>query len=253
MKPKKLFVIPFLFFVSSIFVGCVDESEPVYYFWDEPAIVDNLEDTDPIIRTAHGKFVAPGLAGEEVEKGDILWSQFIVDMENQGNNDPLVATSFRYDKLNKKEIDLPETAEVFNEFLSNDYSEPFQLAELYNTYIDRYLFFGFYPKDNSETKFAYELVCNPEIENSNGYPTLYIRAKKYTEGDEGKGIWLNDGKGRIIAVFDMTEFIDKYGKDLDDDTKSVKFNLKYKIGTVGEGSEDIYREFVSNPIAWTVK
>jgi len=245
---KKLFVIPFLFFMSLGFISCQDDGEPVYYFWDEPALVETLGSAGPLIKTPHGKFTAPNLAEKGINKGDVLWTNFYVDMDKQANRDSLVATVFRYIKLEGKKATLPQTAETFKELLNDDYTEPFRLAELYNVYIDRYLFFGFYHNDKNKMH-TYEIVCNPEIEAPNGHPTLYIRAR---EDSSPVLFWEGKENNKIIAAFDMTEFLDKYGVTISGGAKAVKFNLKYKIGTSAEG-KDIYREFMSNPITWSAK
>jgi hypothetical protein len=244
---KKLFVIPFLFFMSFGFTSCHDDEEPIYYFWDEPALVETLGSEGPLIKTPHGKFTAPNLAEKGINEGDVLWTNFYVDMDKQENRDSLVATVFRYIKLKEEKAKLPQTAETFKELLNDDYTEPFHLAELYNVYIDRYLFFGFY-HNGKDKRCTYEIVCNPEIEAFNGHPTLYIRAK-----EDNSLIYMEDAKiGRTIAAFDMTEFLDKYGVTISGGAKAVKFNLKYKIGTNNEG-KDIYREFISNPITWSAR
>jgi|GEM_PF-2633619 len=244
---KKLFVIPFLFILLFGAVSCLDDSEPIFYFSDEPAMVENLGAT-PIIKTPHGKFIVPGLAEEALNEGNLLWTSFYVDMNKQANEDSLVVAGFRYTNVNKEKVELPEDVEVFNEFLKDDYSAPFQSAELYSLYIDHYLFFGFY-HHNTTQKYSYEIIGNPEIEGSGEYPTLYIRAKKDSVSEDSSTA---DKKGRIIAAFDMAKFLDKYGKEIGEGKKSVKFNLKYKVGTDTDG-KDIYREFLSNPISWSAR
>ena len=251
---KLLFVIPTLFLMSLGLVSCLNDSDDsIYYFEGEPAIVEDMDGETPIIRTSHGKFLVPGLANKEVEKGDFLWSYFLVDMGTQANKDSLQASAFRYRKISEEKVILPEEAEEFKNYLNNDYASPFHLAELYTTYIDKHLFFGFYHKPYTENRFEYELVCNPEIEASNGYPTLYIRAKELSNSVSETFDSAEKAKGKkVVATFDMTEFLEEYGKGNNAGGKSVKFNLKYKIGTNSDG-KDTYREFLSNPISWSTK
>jgi hypothetical protein len=251
---RKLFVIPFLFLISAGFVSCLDDSEPVFKFWNEPAIVDNLDEENPIIKTPRGKFTVPELEGKDVKEGDLLWTRFQVDMNKQGDKDLLVAEFFSYTKINGKETNLPQNTETFQTFLENDYSEPIRLAELYNYYIDHYLFFGFYHTNGAGKEFVYELVCNPEIESDNGNPTLYIRSKEfvYEEDDLRMAASQQNQDGKVVAAFQMTKFLEKYGKELNSGGKFVKFNLKYKTGVDKDG-KDVYREFASNPISWSAK
>lgn len=247
---KKLFVIPFLFFMSFGLVSCLDETEPIYRFWDEPALVEEADDANLLIKTPHGRFIVQELAENAPVEGDLLWTRFYVDMDKQSDSDRLVVSGFSYSKINKDEVFLPEKVETFEEFLNNDYSEPFRFAEMYNMYIDRYLFFGFYHEVSGSKEYIYEIVCNPEIEASNGYPTLYIRAKNKSEENGNR---VADKNEKNIIAFDMSDFLDKYGKEIKSgEAKSVKFNLKYKIGINSEG-KDIYREFISNPLSWSAK
>ena len=250
MKVKNLFVIPILFLMTWGFMSCNDNPHSTFFFREEPAIVYDLSgDSYPVIKTAYGNFSVPELVEKNVEEGDLLWTTyFYVTTLDITRGDSLVAQDFRYEEVNEKPVALPENTELFNKFLDDDYSDSIQLAKLYPTYVERYLFFGFYHEDTASNDFIYEIVCNPEIEAANGHPTLYIRAKKALPEElrNSPGISIS----RIIAAFDMHEFVEKYILEVSHELKLVRFNIKYKTGIDSEGN-DIYREFLSNPITWT--
>ena len=248
---KKLLTIPFLFVLSLGFVSCLnnDDDDPIYYFYDEPALVESLSGNQTVIKTAYGKFFVSEAESSRLEKGDLLWTSFTVDMKNQPSKDTLTAIHFRYDNIDSTEVTIPANKEEFESHLTDIYSDPFDLAVLYKTYIDSLLFFNFTQKEVVNQTREYELVLNPEIENSNNFPTLYIRTK--TTEISSTGNLSNKGKEETVFAFDMTKFIDYYRENISK-TTPITFNLKYKIGEDKEG-KDIYREFKSNPIPWNLK
>ena len=248
---KKLLVIPFLFILSLGFVSCLDNDDdnPVYSFYHEPAIVKSFSNNQTIIKTAYGNFFVSESESSKLEIGDLLWTSFTVDMNNQPTKDTLTATYFRYNTIDSTKVTIPVDKEDFKSHLSNSYSDAFDLAVLYKTYVDSLLFFNFTQKEAPNKTREYELVLNPEIENNNDFPTLYIRAK--TTELKSTDNYSNKGKDETIFAFDMTEFIDYYRKNISK-TAPVTFNLKYKVGEDKDG-KDIYREFKSNPIPWNLK
>jgi len=248
---KKLLAIPVLLTALSLgFVSCLDDDDKTtYYFYDEPAVVQSLSDNQAIIRTAYGKFFVSEAENSKLEKGDLLWTSFTVDMNKQLSKDTLTAIGFKYDNIDSTKVTIPANKEEFESYLADSYSDSIDLAVLYKTYIDSLLFFKFTQKEISNQVREYELVLNPIIENSNKYPTLYIRAK--TTAISSTGNQSNDEKEETIFAFDMTEFIDYYRKNISEKTL-VTFNLKYKVGENKEGG-DIYKEFISNPIPWNLK
>ena len=247
---KKLLVIPFLFVLSLGFVSCLDDDDnPIYYFYDEPAVVESLENNQVIIKTAYGNFFVSGTENSKLNKGDLLWTSFTVDMNNQPTKDTLTAIHFKYYNIDSTKVTLPTNKKEFESYLTDSFSDSFELAVLYRTYVDSLLFFNFTQKEAPNQTREYELVLNPEIENRNNFPTLYIRAET-TELSQSENR-SNKGKDNTIFAFDMTEFIDYYRKNISK-TEPVTFNLKYKTGEDKDGN-DIYREFKSNPIPWNLK
>jgi len=243
------------FLLLFLFTGCLkdDDRKPIYYFYDEPAVVIQMGD-NPLIRNESYVFHVPELAGDTVLKaGNLLWTSFIVDLDNDVNygEDILetyyhTATQFRYQTVDSAKAVIPTDSIAFQSFLSDDYSAPIELSVLYPYAIDSLWFFGFKQNDRS-TNYTYELILNPTIEkNSNSYPTLYIRAKQTNASSA------NSGKARSqdgnVFAFDVADFV-KYYNDLNISTNQVRFNLKYKTGVDANGN-DIYRSFRSNPISW---
>jgi hypothetical protein len=237
-----------LFFVVFDFTGCMndDNKDPYYYFYDEPAIVESLGDS-VIVRTAYGKFCVPSLKNEVLKTNDILWSSFIVEKNDEnkvqmpGNQSYYKAAGFRYDKVDSAKVKIPANANEFQSYLADNYKEKIDRAVLYKTYVDSLLFFGF-EHSSSSANFDYELFLNPQIESSNGHPTLYIRARLAQQPKVHHD--------KTIFAFDMTDFLDYYKKTFPG-KNIVQFNLKYYIET--KDGKDVYREFLSNPLSWQLK
>lgn len=235
-----------LFFIVFDFTSCLDDnnSDPCYFFYGEPAIVELLGDSS-IVRTAYGKFCVPSLKNEDLQTNDILWSSFTVERKDENKvqmpDDQFYykASGFRYDKIDSAKVIIPADAQEFESRLADDYNVRISRAVLYKTYVDSLLFFGF-EHGSSTANFEYELVLNPEIESSNGHPTLYIRAKASSRSYHNT---------RIFA-FDMTDFVSYY-RETFPEKDTLQFNLKYHVKT--EDDKAVYREFLSNPLSWHLK
>ena len=252
---KRIYLIyAVLFTVIFQFTSCLnnDERKPVYFFYDEPVVV-NQTGVYPFIRNDSYSFYVPELAEDTTLKvGDLLWSSFIVDLDDKDYPSVLstfnyTAKNFKYQSVDNSKVIIPANVEEFTTFLSDDYTEPVELSVLYRYAIDSLWFLGFKHKDNSnQLHYIYELILNPEIENNNNnYPTFYIRSKQVnsTTANQAK-----DEFGRNIFAFDLADFVNYYQNDISSNGL-VRFNLKYKTGENEEG-EDVYKEFISNPIAW---
>jgi len=244
-----------LFILLFQFTSCLyekDDRKPVYFFYDEPAVVHQLG-TDPYIRNQSNLFYIPGLTGDaNLKENDLLWTSFIVDLEEQDYVDLLsmktyLAKNLKYDVVDSSKVIIPADAEEFQTYLSDDYSAPIEASVLYRYYIDSLWFFGFVQKDQSnQLGHTYELILNPEIENnSSGYPTLYIRSKQVNTSADNKA---HDRYKREVFAFDVADFVNYY-RAKTASTGLINFNIKYKTGTDSNG-KDIYKEFMSNPISW---
>ncbi|MDR1631882.1 MAG: hypothetical protein LBR97_03225 [Dysgonamonadaceae bacterium] len=234
-----------LFFIVFDFTSCLDDnnSDPHYFFYDEPAIVELLSDSS-IVQTAYGKFCVSSLKNEDLQTNDILWSSFTVEKKDENkvqmpdNQFYYKANNFRYDKIDSAKVIIPANTQEFESYLTDDYKVEIDRAVLYKTYVDSLLFFGF-EHGSSAANFEYELVLNPTIESSNGHPTLYIRAKASSRTHD-----------KHIFAFEMTDFVDYYKRTFPR-KDTIQFNLKYYVET--KNDKDVYREFLSNPLSWHLK
>jgi len=230
-----------------------NDRKPVYYFYDEPVVVDQMGD-HPIVRNESYLFYVPGLVDNTVLKaGNLLWTSFIVDLDDQKCANPAaddyqyMAKGFRYGMVDSAKVIIPASAEAFNSCLSDDYSAAIDLSVLYNYRIDSLWFFGFRQRDHFD--YVYELILNPEMETgSSNIPTLYIRSKS-TGASTGSSDKAYSRDGNIIFAFDVADFVNYYRETVSNSGK-VRFNLKYKIGVDANG-KDVYRSFMSNPISWS--
>ena len=250
-----------LFLLLFQLASCVDldnERNRILYYYDEPVVVDQMGDY-PVVHNESYVLYVPGLKENTALKaGDLLWTSFIVDLDDHNTEAQLslsndvyyTAMNFRYKTVDSAKVIIPSDAAAFNGYLSDDYSTPIELSALFPYNIDNLWFFGFKHNDNSnKTNYTYELILNPEIENGQNYPTLYIRAKQIdaSAADSEKAYSIRDGN---IFAFDVKDFANYYKETFP--TKNVEFNLKYKTGVDAAG-KDVYRSFLSNPIPWTFK
>ena len=244
-----------LFILLFQFTSCLndDDRKPIYFFYDEPVVVDQMGDY-PTIRNQSNLFYVPELAGDETLKaGDLLWTSFIVDLDNEKDlpshfsTNYYIAEHFNYEIVDSAKVIIPANAEEFQSYLSDDYTAPIELSVLYHYAIDSLWFFGFKQRDQSnQLSHTYELILNPELENGS-YPTLYIRSKQINASAEGHGK-ARSRDGYIIFAFDVNDFVDYYRQAISS-SGYVRFNLKYKTDVDVNGN-DIYKEFMSNPISW---
>ncbi|MCL1932606.1 MAG: hypothetical protein FWF53_02165 [Candidatus Azobacteroides sp.] len=256
---KILKIFGILFILLFPMTSCLDDDysgKPLYYFYDEPVVVNSMGE-HPIIRNESALFYVPELAGNtSLKEGDLLWTSFIVNSDDGEQPDIADATlftarNFRYKTVDSVKVIIPADAAAFQSYLADDYSAPIESSVLYNYTIDNLLFFGLMQRDRSNQLIhTYELILNPEIEvGSNSCPTLYIRSKPLNvpEANSGKA-YSKDG---AVFAFDVTDFVNYYRETISS-TDKIRFNLKYKTDVDGNGN-DVYRAFMSNPIAWNFK
>jgi hypothetical protein len=241
-----------LFLIVFDFTSCLDDdnNDPNYFFYDEPVVVESTGD-NAIVRSAYGKFCVPSLKSENLQINDILWSSFVVEKKDENkvhtsdNQYYYKATGFRYGKVDSAEVKIPANENEFQSYLADDYTEKIDRAVLYKTYVDSLLFFEF-EHASTTVNYEYELFLNPQIESSNGHPTLYIRAKRRPVSEIQSAPYSD----RSIFAFDMIPFINYYKKTFSG-KNTIQFNLKYYIDT--KDDKAVYREFLSNPLSWQLK
>ena len=243
-----------LFILLFQFTSCLNDDHgkrPIYYFYDGPVVVDRTGEY-PFIRTESYLFYVPELAKDTaLRKDDLLWSSLVVDLNDEDypsvfSTFNYTAKYFKYEPVDSAKVIIPANVEEFQSYLSDDYSAPIELSVLYNYAIDSLFFFGFKQKNHSnQLNHTYELILDPEIENGN-YPTLYIRSKQVNASTANPGNAYSEIEN--IFAFDVADFVNYYRKTISS-TGLVQFNLKYKTD-VDETWNDIYKEFMSNPISW---
>jgi hypothetical protein len=231
-----------------------EEKDNRVYFFDEPAVIESMNEGWCIIRSAHDRFEVPGLNNPSLKENDLLWTSFIVNPDKKNTSSVstcFIASDFNYEKVDSAQVIIPTNTTAFESYLSDDYTAFIHEAVLYKDYLDKLLFFGFRREAFSDNLiFEYEIILNPEIEDSNSYPTLYIRSKKIETNQMNTSAEHKNSRETVFA-FDMTAFIDYYKKHISTND-TIGFNLKYKTGVDEEGN-DIYREFQSKPIKWKIK
>lgn len=245
-----------LFILLFQLTSCLDDGyygKPVYYFYDEPAVVNSTEGY-PFVRNESDLFYVPELVDNTaLREGDLLWTSFIVDLDDREQPDIadikfFTARRFRYEIIESNKVTIPADAAEFQSYLSDDYSAPIESSVLYGYRIDSLWFFGFTQRNQSnQLSHTYELILNPEIENGS-YPTLYIRSKQVNTPTEYQA---KDRQNRTVFAFYAEDFVNYYREKISS-TDVIRFNLKYKTGIDNNGN-DVYREFMSNPISWNFK
>ena len=253
----KIFGVAFaLLFQLTSCVNLDNDSKPIYYYYDEPVVVNQTGD-NPMIRNESYLFYVPELKENTALKaGDLLWTSFTVELDDNPSISSSVfyytARNFRYKTIDSVKVIIPADAEGFNNYLSDDYSTPIEFSALFKYAIDNLWFFGFKHRENSgQLNYTYELILNPEIENSSlNLPTLYIRAKLTGSSGANSQKAFTTEHGNIFA-FDVKDFADYYKEKFPGNDK-VYFNLKYKID-VDTSGKDVYKSFLSNPISWTFR
>lgn len=244
---KKLLLIIPLSILTLGFSGCLDNEDPVYYFTDEPAIVV-YKNQEPMIKTTWGTYSTPNLS-DTLKPGDCLWTNFILDMNNQSDSKNPVISGLNYSKLGLTTIN-SATGDM-----KDDYNDSILSAGIYKTAVDSVLFFEFFQKRTSrnsnsaheskmlappfENGFAYKIMYNTDSViqvNGREIPKLYIKSKRTAQSSSPN----------CRFAFDMSEFISKYA---DLDSKKVSLYLHYKTGISPEG-KDIYKAFQTYPVTW---
>ena len=254
MMKNLLKIFGVLFILLFQFTSCLkmdDDRKPFHYFYDEPVVVARTEDAI-LVNNESYLFYVPGLEDNTTLKtGDLLWSSFTVDPESETATNLITypkqytAEHFKYKVVESAKVIIPADAAEFESYLSDDYSAPIELSVLYKYEIESLWFFGFVQQDQSnQLSHTYELILNPESEDSN-YPVLYIRSKQVNTPVENQA---KDQRNRKVFAFDVADFV-KYYREKNASTGVVHFNIKYKNGTDSNG-KDVYKEFMSNPISW---
>ncbi len=209
------------------FSGCNKDPVKFEYYRDQPAIVKYSAKLNYMIETAVGTFYAPELAyiNEVFMEGDLLWTSFDVDLNNQP--DPLIKTA---SNLHFKQI--------FSTFArpktegTTYYDEPISRIIADIVIIRKLMFFWFYHEEAPREQEYEYLMTYDMPEEINDVPTLYLRARK-SNNPSGQ----NDGTFTCCG-FDMSSYIDDY-RSRNPASNEIFFNVKFFTGHTD--GEDNYR------------
>ena len=229
MKKKKFIGCIFLFALTLGFTSCLDDEDPIWYFWDEPAIV-TYPNNKPMLNTHYGRFSVPALS-EDLKEGDYLWTSFIVDLGNQPEKSDTIISpgSLKYKKITGSPV-------IITQNIKDDYTDSIANATFYiESVIGEVLFFKLEHKD-TKNSFEYEMLYNPDsVQTVEGKKVhnLYIRCKPIGSAE-------NEQSGNYHG-FDISEFLSYAKREAQDN--QVLFYINYKVGTQqGEDKYELIRE-----------
>ena len=216
---------------SLMFVACVPSDDPVWYFFDEPAII-TYDGSSVVLNTSLGPYPAPELDGKGLAEGQCLISDFILDYAFS----PLIASAITYFQVNNSSVRIREGA------MTDDFTDSIASAKISPNYVAATLFFSFETHTpNNDAKYLYELVCNTDsiTIGKNGKPvySMYFRSKNAANG--AVPIEKEKKKYYYFYAFDMGDFARTYQED------SLYINFYYYNKT--KKGEEIYTALGDNP------
>ncbi len=219
--------ISIIFFLVTV-TSCLTSDNPVWYFFNEPAIVA-YDGQSVVLRTSFDRYLAPELDNEGLASGQCLMSNFIVDYAiNPGE-----ASAVTYFPIKNSSV------QVRSGVMPDTFTDSIATAGVSPHYVDTTLFFTFtaYKSSVANAKYDYELFCNTDStqQGKNGQPvySLYLRAKMSDTGSASV-------QDTYYHAFDIGEFARTYQKD------SLHVNLYYYTKT--KQGEEIYTGFKDNPM-----
>jgi len=224
----KRIVFPFLGMLMLVTSGCIKKGDNIGAFTDEPAIVRfNYDFFLPTLVTRWGAFVAPELQSKfftEINEGDLLWTHFEVNYDQQSSTEYLVVSGLQYGKIDQEGW---PSATPGGESVTGDFNVPIEGMILY-TRIENYLFFLFGHMAPTGQKFTYEMTYDPEPADTK---VLYLRAKKTgEESTKTKELF------PVPFAFYMGSFFSEYkGAD-----NKVNVSFRFKIEDDEAGNEQYY-------------
>lgn len=223
-----------MFIIIGGLISCSSSSDPIYFYRKQPAKVNTIDGKSVEIITAHGKFLVPDLAENDLkvmEPGKLLAADFVVDMNDQPNAGFKTVADFTYALADSSSVIIPENEEEFIAYLTDEiYIDSISSANLYTEHIDSLAFFEFTHSD-TDKNYIYDLIFNPQPESED--LVFYILPK------ETEAISTNENK-YIVYAFDVSEFIKEYKAD-NPEAKSVTLNFKYLSNPIKEKLEDQYK------------
>ena len=210
--------------------ACMQNDNPVWYFFDEPAIV-TYNGSSVVLKTPYEPYPAPELDGSGLVEGQCLISTFILDYANS----PLVASVINCFDVHNSQVEVRSGA------MEDDFTDSIASAQILPRYVDAMLFFSFKPHTAVENAmYQYELVCNTDsiTLGSNGKSVygMYFRSKNVASGGA------ESQENKYYYAFDLGEFARTYQED------SLYINFYYYTKT--HQDEEIYTAFKENPVRY---
>ena len=164
------------FILSGLIVslsGCWKEIIDIENYYNEPAIVRFTSDTPKrsMIETMHGTYLTSTLFNG-LNDGDLLWTNFQIDGNNQPYSDMLTVTSLQYVQIYSTVARLKQEDDIIDEY------DPIDFMFMDIKPIKNMLFFWFRHDDVPDGQtYSYEMLFDDPLDASE-IPTLYIGAKK---------------------------------------------------------------------------
>ena len=228
----KRIIFPFLGMFMLMLSSCLKKGDNFQSFGEEPAIVEfSLDLFQPVLSSRWGILVAPELQDKfytELYEGDVLWTWFTINYDQQPSTEYTVASNVSYFKFEKGW----SQATTNGESTTGDFDLPIEDMGVYNLF-KNVMFLEFIHKAPKDQKFTYEMTYHPE--KTGEISVVYIRAKKVGQSSE------NETTVGYLYTFNMYSFFMQH-KTSDN---MVKFMIKFKTGEDDEGN-DQYRDYVDN-------
>lgn len=229
----------FLFLFLSLcllfgFTGCMEDGGNRQSFPEQAAVVTSDYLYGKKIVTFAGEFYAPALDDiSDILDGDCLITNFTLDYDNQPSGASFYTVQVTgYYKATKGNL-LISKASVDSYYNDSTITQ----AAPYSYLLKNMLFFPIIYKGKPGKKAEYELFCNTDSVDENGYPTLYLNSRIVNSGDGTTNQYYD------FAAFDMRAFVMTYPAD---SNKKIYYNFKYQTGIDKEG-KPIYKSFTQNP------
>ena len=233
---KVVFRILYIFSIIGL-SACKTEGTDIEQFRNEPAIV-RFDHQQSMIETRGGTFLTDAYF-QDLNDGDLLWTDFDIDRMNQPHSDILKVTNLQYTQIYSAVARLSND----NEYADSGY-DPISYMFPDMKSIRNMLFFWFIHTDVPQTQtYRYEMLYN-DPEDAAETPTLFIRATKTNAPASSNYVDLPTCYG-----FDMTSYIEQYKLRVPD-SNDVKFYVMFYTGE-DENGKAIYIGLNRYPITWT--
>ena len=229
------FVVILLVVSISLLCSCLKDDSPKVEYYVGAAVVKNMTSGKPIVEVLNDVILnVPGLSGENLESGDLLWAKMFIEDDKQTNKDTIFVSAVTYRQIGKSlAIPVAETA--------SEYACAINRALMWRNHAGNFWVFEFEQSAPEEQTFDYEMQFG--VEDGDSYPTVYLRSRKTnTVNGSAKQVVTNFG-------FDLTPLIEVYANEK---TNTLTFRVKYLTGFDAQG-EEMFTSFQQNPVSVKVE